>query len=151
MTQMSNLVGLKKGEGLNASYCGNLIVECLLWLLCTFWTMWVRPIDSPILIYKLYPKLSCVYLFEYRPIKIVRREYILIGLSNYRCWYYIINLHRAARLRGFEEDLNLKVSLFQTMTFRALKQNVIIHRKGQEFNTLLSILYIGYILMQVPS
>ena len=63
----------------------------------------------------------------------------------------IINLNRAARLRGFEEDLNLKVSLFQTMTFRTLKQNVIIHRKGQEFNTLLSILYIGYILMQVPS
>ncbi|RPD66729.1 MFS general substrate transporter [Lentinus tigrinus ALCF2SS1-7] len=36
----------------------------------------------------------------------------------------------AARLRGFEEDLNLK---------------------GQEFNTLLSILYVGYILMQIPS
>ncbi|KAH9938327.1 MFS general substrate transporter [Fomitopsis serialis] len=36
----------------------------------------------------------------------------------------------AARLRGFEDDL---------------------HLKGQEFNTLLSILYVGYILMQVPS
>ncbi|THH03892.1 hypothetical protein EW145_g5920 [Phellinidium pouzarii] len=36
----------------------------------------------------------------------------------------------AARLRGFESDLNLK---------------------GQEFNTLLSILYVGYTLMQVPS
>ncbi|KAI0318322.1 MFS general substrate transporter [Amylostereum chailletii] len=36
----------------------------------------------------------------------------------------------AARLRGFEEDLRLK---------------------GQEFNTLLSILYVGYILMQIPS
>ncbi|CAL1701087.1 unnamed protein product [Somion occarium] len=36
----------------------------------------------------------------------------------------------AARLRGFETDLNLK---------------------GQEFNTLLSILYVGYILMQIPS
>lgn len=36
----------------------------------------------------------------------------------------------AARLRGFEADL---------------------HLKGQEFNTLLSILYVGYILMQVPS
>ncbi|KAJ9114534.1 hypothetical protein QFC20_001407 [Naganishia adeliensis] len=35
-----------------------------------------------------------------------------------------------ARLRGFEEDLKLK---------------------GQEFATLLSILYVGYILMQVPS
>lgn len=39
-------------------------------------------------------------------------------------------LYRAARLRGFEGDLNLK---------------------GQEFNTLLSILYVGYILMQIPS
>ncbi|KAH9927209.1 MFS general substrate transporter [Epithele typhae] len=36
----------------------------------------------------------------------------------------------AARLRGFETDLNLK---------------------GEEFNTLLSILYVGYILMQIPS
>lgn len=36
----------------------------------------------------------------------------------------------AARLRGFEDDLGLK---------------------GQEFNTLLSILYVGYILMQIPS
>ncbi|KAF9226509.1 MFS general substrate transporter [Gyrodon lividus] len=36
----------------------------------------------------------------------------------------------AARLRGFEEDLRLR---------------------GQQFNTLLSILYIGYVLMQVPS
>ncbi|OBZ76615.1 hypothetical protein A0H81_03720 [Grifola frondosa] len=36
----------------------------------------------------------------------------------------------AARLRGFEDDL---------------------HLKGQEFNTLLSILYVGYILMQIPS
>ncbi|KAM5540332.1 hypothetical protein V8D89_005790 [Ganoderma adspersum] len=36
----------------------------------------------------------------------------------------------AARLRGFEDDL---------------------HLKGQEFNTLLSILYVGYIIMQIPS
>ncbi|KAI0677060.1 MFS general substrate transporter [Trametes maxima] len=36
----------------------------------------------------------------------------------------------AARLRGFEDDL---------------------HLKNQEFNTLLSILYVGYILMQIPS
>ncbi|EJD01119.1 MFS general substrate transporter [Fomitiporia mediterranea MF3/22] len=36
----------------------------------------------------------------------------------------------AARLRGFEDDLGLK---------------------GQEFNTLLSILYVGYIIMQIPS
>ncbi|KAK2466175.1 hypothetical protein APHAL10511_001817 [Amanita phalloides] len=36
----------------------------------------------------------------------------------------------AARLRGFEKDL---------------------HLKGQEFATLLSILYVGYIIMQVPS
>ena len=37
---------------------------------------------------------------------------------------------RAARLRGFEDDLGLK---------------------GNEFPTLLSILYVGYIIMQVPS
>ncbi|EJD01118.1 MFS general substrate transporter [Fomitiporia mediterranea MF3/22] len=36
----------------------------------------------------------------------------------------------AARLRGLEADL---------------------HLKGQDFNTLLSILYVGYILMQIPS
>lgn len=42
----------------------------------------------------------------------------------------LITLIRAARLRGFETDLNLK---------------------GQDFNTLLSILYVGYILMQIPS
>lgn len=36
----------------------------------------------------------------------------------------------AARLKGFEADLYLK---------------------GQEFNTLLSVLYVGYILMQIPS
>ncbi|KAH8118286.1 sugar transporter [Phellopilus nigrolimitatus] len=36
----------------------------------------------------------------------------------------------AARLRGFEKDLKLE---------------------GQQFNTLLSILYVGYIIMQVPS
>jgi len=36
----------------------------------------------------------------------------------------------SARLQGFEQDL---------------------HLKGQEFNTLLSILYVGYIIMQIPS
>lgn len=36
----------------------------------------------------------------------------------------------AARLRGFEDDL---------------------HLEGEQFNTLLSILYVGYILMQIPS
>jgi hypothetical protein len=36
----------------------------------------------------------------------------------------------AARLHGFEDDL---------------------HLEGQQFNTILSILYIGYTLMQVPS
>jgi len=36
----------------------------------------------------------------------------------------------AARLRGFERDLGLK---------------------GQEFATILSILYVGYIIMQIPS
>lgn len=38
--------------------------------------------------------------------------------------------YSAARLHGFEADL---------------------HLKGQQFATLLSILYVGYILMQVPS
>ena len=41
-----------------------------------------------------------------------------------------ISFFSAARLKGFEADL---------------------HLKGQEFNTLLSILYVGYILMQIPS
>ena len=36
----------------------------------------------------------------------------------------------AARLKGLEADL---------------------HLKGQQFDTLLSILYVGYILMQIPS
>ena len=42
----------------------------------------------------------------------------------------LIRYSRAARLEGFEADLNLK---------------------GQEFNTLLGVLYFGYILMQIPS
>jgi hypothetical protein len=41
-----------------------------------------------------------------------------------------IGFSSAARLEGFEADL---------------------HLKGQEFNTLLSILYAGYIFMQIPS
>ncbi|KAH6914699.1 sugar transporter [Coprinopsis sp. MPI-PUGE-AT-0042] len=51
---------------------------------------------------------------------------ILIYILN----YIDRNNAAAARLRGFEEDLNLK---------------------GQEFPTLLSILYVGYIIMQIPS
>ncbi|EGO27916.1 hypothetical protein SERLADRAFT_347403, partial [Serpula lacrymans var. lacrymans S7.9] len=51
---------------------------------------------------------------------------ILIYILN----YIDRNNAAAARLRGFEEDLGLK---------------------GQEFNTILSILYVGYIIMQVPS
>jgi hypothetical protein len=41
-----------------------------------------------------------------------------------------MNSFSAARLKGFEDDL---------------------HLMGQEFNTVLSIFYVGYILMQVPS
>lgn len=41
-----------------------------------------------------------------------------------------LNLSSAARMRGFESDLRLQ---------------------GTEFATLLSILYVGYILMQIPS
>ncbi|KAH6914957.1 sugar transporter [Coprinopsis sp. MPI-PUGE-AT-0042] len=51
---------------------------------------------------------------------------VLIYILN----YIDRNNAAAARLRGFEEDLNLK---------------------GQEFPTLLSILYVGYIIMQIPS
>lgn len=43
---------------------------------------------------------------------------------------YCSLLASAARLRGFEEDL---------------------HLQGQQFNDILSALYVGYILMQVPS
>ncbi|KAG8785394.1 hypothetical protein FRC12_017654, partial [Ceratobasidium sp. 428] len=51
---------------------------------------------------------------------------ILIYILN----YIDRNNAAAARLRGFEEDLGLS---------------------GQQFPTLLSILYVGYILMQIPS
>ncbi|KAF9243773.1 MFS general substrate transporter [Melanogaster broomeanus] len=50
---------------------------------------------------------------------------VLIYILN-----YVSSSDLAARLRGFEEDL---------------------HLEGQQFNTVLSILYVGYILMQVPS
>ena len=43
---------------------------------------------------------------------------------------YLISSFSAARLKGFEADL---------------------HLKGQQFSTLLSIFYVGYILMQIPS
>ena len=43
---------------------------------------------------------------------------------------WLIYANRAARLKGFEEGLDLH---------------------GQEFATLLSILYVGYIIMQIPS
>ncbi|KAF8272071.1 major facilitator superfamily domain-containing protein [Lactarius quietus] len=49
---------------------------------------------------------------------------IVIYILNY------VHAISAARLKGFEADL---------------------HLKGQQFNTLLSILYVGYILMQIPS
>ncbi|PAV20855.1 MFS general substrate transporter [Pyrrhoderma noxium] len=51
---------------------------------------------------------------------------IIIYILN----YIDRNNAAAARLRGFEDDL---------------------HLEGQEFNTLLSILYVGYIIMQIPS
>ncbi|KAI0068747.1 MFS general substrate transporter [Artomyces pyxidatus] len=51
---------------------------------------------------------------------------ILIYILN----YIDRNNASAARLKGFEQDL---------------------HLKGTEFSTLLSILYVGYILMQIPS
>ncbi|KZT29316.1 MFS general substrate transporter [Neolentinus lepideus HHB14362 ss-1] len=51
---------------------------------------------------------------------------IIIYILN----YIDRNNASAARLRGFEADL---------------------HLKGQEYNTILSILYVGYIIMQIPS
>jgi hypothetical protein len=42
----------------------------------------------------------------------------------------LTDLFSAARLKGFEADL---------------------HLKGQQFNTVLSIFFVGYILMQIPS
>ncbi|KAG1833085.1 MFS general substrate transporter [Suillus variegatus] len=51
---------------------------------------------------------------------------VLIYVLN----YIDRNNAAAARLRGFEDDL---------------------HLEGQQFNTILSILYVGYTLMQVPS
>ncbi|KAF8165387.1 MFS general substrate transporter [Crassisporium funariophilum] len=60
--------------------------------------------------------------------KLDRRMSILILI--YILNYIDRNNASAARLRGFEEDL---------------------HLKGSQFATILSILYIGYILMQIPS
>ncbi|KAH9483064.1 MFS-type transporter cnsO [Psilocybe cubensis] len=60
--------------------------------------------------------------------KLDRRMSILVLI--YILNYVDRNNAAAARLRGFEEDL---------------------HLEGTQFATLLSILYIGYILMQVPS
>lgn len=65
---------------------------------------------------------------EFRLTEIMPREWSLAIITRSRNEFD--TLARAARLRGFEQDL---------------------HLKGQEFNTLLSILYVGYILMQIPS
>jgi hypothetical protein len=43
---------------------------------------------------------------------------------------FLLPCNSAARLRGFEDDL---------------------HLEGQQFNTVLSIFYVGYALVQVPS
>ncbi|KAH7930095.1 MFS general substrate transporter [Leucogyrophana mollusca] len=51
---------------------------------------------------------------------------VLIYIMN----YMDRNNAAAARLRGLEEDL---------------------HMKGRQFNTMISILYVGYVMMQVPS
>ncbi|KIJ70004.1 hypothetical protein HYDPIDRAFT_104677 [Hydnomerulius pinastri MD-312] len=51
---------------------------------------------------------------------------VLVSIMNYLDRYNAA----AARLQGLEEDLGMS---------------------GREFNTLISILYVGYVLMQVPS
>lgn len=57
---------------------------------------------------------------------IMRGTYVIVR----RCRKALILVISAARLRGLESDL---------------------HLTGQDFPTLLSILYVGYILMQIPS
>ena len=62
-----------------------------------------------------------------------RQEQCLVSTQAMRFKLFAIHIIpacRAARLRGLEEDLHLNDS---------------------QFSTLLSILYVGYILMQVPS
>lgn len=54
--------------------------------------------------------------------------YILTCIGRFNEFYF--KSRRAARLRGFEEDLGLQ---------------------GQQFATLLAVLYAGYITMQIPS
>ncbi len=56
----------------------------------------------------------------------MRGEFMLL-MTMYPTYLTVIS---AARLRGLQDDL---------------------HLTGQEFPTLLSILYVGYILMQIPS
>ena len=53
----------------------------------------------------------------------------------------------AARLEGFEAGLHLKGS--SSVPARVI--HVSNPSTGQEFATLLSILYVGYIIMQIPS
>jgi len=53
----------------------------------------------------------------------------------------------AARLKGFEAGLHLKGSL--SVPARVICISNL--SAGQEFATLLSILYVGYIIMQIPS
>lgn len=65
-------------------------------------------------------------VFLYRSIGITYRENCNIP----RPITWLICYFSVARLKGFEADL---------------------HLEGQQFNTLLSILYVGYILMQIPS
>ena len=57
----------------------------------------------------------------------MQREHLI---STVFAFVLILHTRRAARLKGFEADL---------------------HLEKQQFATLLSILYVGYIIMQIPS
>jgi hypothetical protein len=69
---------------------------------------------------------GCLYFFTRSIVTTLRKSpldrFAFATVLNYLC--------RAARLRGFEEDLKLT---------------------DKQFDTILSILYVGYIIMQIPS
>ncbi|KAF9247255.1 major facilitator superfamily domain-containing protein [Melanogaster broomeanus] len=102
----------------------------------TDWTVWWLGISMSSMtrrsfVRKLFPNLERYYGLQSVGQSTVVRTSVALGDG------YVFPRHQidrnnvaAARLRGFEEDL---------------------HLEGQQFNTILSTLYVGYILMQVPS
>ena len=110
---------LKKGKSWSTRCLENWTVACLSLSWYTFWIVSV-----------LY---TLVHFYGFHQMYIsYRQEQRLVSTQAMRLpsIYIIILARRAARLRGFEEDL---------------------HLKGSQFSTVLSIFFIGYILMQIPS